>query len=144
MVCSDKTGTLTENLMEVTDIYTASCQHAVVINGASEPQLLCKERTVIPETHPDIIRVVEVSNVSPYYSQVLLTINGCMFGSAGGLCVQQCSGEGREGAGPPNRVCHPLCQPQSETTPTNLFSRLLLTCNLSPPPTHTAWALQPV
>ena len=76
VVCSDKTGTLTENLMEVTDIYTASCQHAVVINGASEPQVMCNERTVTPETHPDIVRVVEVSNVHPCYSQVLLTIKG--------------------------------------------------------------------
>lgn len=63
VVCSDKTGTLTENLMEVTDIYTASGQHAVVTcNGASEPQVLCRERTVTPETHPDIVRVVEVSD----------------------------------------------------------------------------------
>ena len=62
VVCSDKTGTLTENLMEVTDIYTASGQHAVVTNGSSESQVLCRERTVTPKTHPDIVRVVEVSN----------------------------------------------------------------------------------
>ena len=112
MVCSDKTGTLTENLMEVTDIYTASGQHAVVTcNGPSEPQVLCRERTVTPETHPDIVRVVEVSDAlqsSTAYHKM---------SSAGGLCVQQCSSERRKGAGPPNRVCHPLRQPQSETTP---------------------------
>ena len=82
VVCSDKTGTLTENLMEVTDIYTASCQHAVIVNGVGEPQVLCKERTVTPETHPDIIRVVEVSDVH-VGSQVLLTIYGSMLCSAG-------------------------------------------------------------
>ena len=60
MVCSDKTGTLTENVMEVTDIYTASHQHAMVHSATSGSKVLCGEREVTPDTHPDVIKVVEV------------------------------------------------------------------------------------
>ena len=60
VVCSDKTGTLTENVMEVTDIYTASHQHAMVHSTVSGSRVLCGEKEVTTDTHPDVIKVVEV------------------------------------------------------------------------------------
>ena len=56
MVCSDKTGTLTENCMEVTQLYTASHRHASVGKGGA----VCEGCDVTPTTHPDIIKVIEV------------------------------------------------------------------------------------
>ena len=56
VVCSDKTGTLTENCMEVTQLYTASHRHASVGKGGA----VCEGCDVTPTTHPDIIKVIEV------------------------------------------------------------------------------------
>ena len=56
-MCSDKTGTLTENCMEVTQLYTASHLHATVGRGGV---VMCEGYKVTPTTHPDVIKVVEV------------------------------------------------------------------------------------
>lgn len=73
MVCSDKTGTLTENVMEVTDIYTASHQHAMVHSATSGSKVLCGEREVTPDTHPDVIKVVEVRREGGHIHQIIVT-----------------------------------------------------------------------
>ena len=57
VVCSDKTGTLTENCMEVTSLYTASHRHVSVGKSGA----VCEGSEVTPTTHPDVIKVIEVS-----------------------------------------------------------------------------------
>ena len=65
VVCSDKTGTLTQNCMEVTDIISASLQRAHVVSsshgGQGSQQLMCGEDVITAGNHPDIMQVVEVS-----------------------------------------------------------------------------------
>ena len=66
-------GTLTQNRMEVTDIYSASQQHAKVFdhthvksrnNQAMPPQpkgqVVCGEDVVTAHSRPDLVKVVEV------------------------------------------------------------------------------------
>ena len=73
VVCSDKTGTLTLNCMEVTDIVSASLQRAKVISldekrsgrsherSCAPGQVVCGEDVVSIDSHPDIAQVIEVS-----------------------------------------------------------------------------------
>ena len=66
VICSDKTGTLTQNCMEVTAILSASLQEARVVHGTShasdaDTQLLCGGEVVGVDRHPDIAQVLEVS-----------------------------------------------------------------------------------
>ena len=56
VVCSDKTGTLTENCMEVTQLYTASYQQASI----GKKTAVCEGEVVTATTHPDIIKMIEV------------------------------------------------------------------------------------
>lgn len=67
-------GTLTQNRMEVTDIYSASQQHAKVFDHthmrshdsrATPPpqpkgQVVCGEDVVTAHSHPDLVKVIEV------------------------------------------------------------------------------------
>ena len=66
-------GTLTQNRMEVTDIYSASQQHAKVFDHthtrsrdsqAPPPQpkgqIVCGEDVVTTHSHPDLVKVIEV------------------------------------------------------------------------------------
>lgn len=78
VVCSDKTGTLTQNCMKVTDVYSASHHHAKVFDHThswshgktpeTRGQLVCKEVVVTPNQFPDLIQVVEVC----YYNIITL------------------------------------------------------------------------
>ena len=73
VICSDKTGTLTQNCMDVTDIYTTSCQHAKVVRlqeqshdrSHDDPRghVMCGDDVVSPTSHPDISKVIEVGCV---------------------------------------------------------------------------------
>ena len=58
-MCSDKTGTLTENCMEVTQLFTASHQRASV----GKTGAVCDGNIVTPASHPDIVKMVEVYEV---------------------------------------------------------------------------------
>lgn len=68
IICSDKTGTLTENSMEVTDIVSASLQRARVVSlkdetslrGSGRGHVMCGEDIVTADSHPDLTRVIEV------------------------------------------------------------------------------------
>ena len=70
VICSDKTGTLTQNCMEVTDIISASLQHAQVLgweqNGKSNTslhvlgQVVCAGEVVTVDSHPDLVEVLKV------------------------------------------------------------------------------------
>ncbi len=73
IICSDKTGTLTQNSMEVTDVVSASLQHGTVVpldtrsrdrvaygpNPVSG-QLMCGNEVVTADSHPDLVKVIEV------------------------------------------------------------------------------------
>lgn len=74
VICSDKTGTLTQNSMEVVDIVSAALQHAHVVQpdnkgeelgvgykSCDQGQVLCGEDVVTLDSHPDLVQVVEVS-----------------------------------------------------------------------------------
>lgn len=71
IICSDKTGTLTQNCMEVVQLVSASLQRAQIVKpdvrGAGsevEPdvptQVMCGEDMVTLESHPDLVKIVEV------------------------------------------------------------------------------------
>lgn len=74
-VCSDKTGTLTLNCMEVTEIVSASLQKAKVVplderrSGRSHDrmcapgQVVCGGELVSVDSHPDIAKVIEVGSI---------------------------------------------------------------------------------
>lgn len=77
VICSDKTGTLTQNSMEVVDIVTASLQRAHVVQpddkgeelgigfkSCDQGHVLCGEDVVTPDSHPDLIQVVQVREYS--------------------------------------------------------------------------------
>lgn len=77
VICSDKTGTLTQNVMEVTDVISASLQHGHVVpldrrshdqvlyGPSLKGQLVCGDEVVSVETHPDLARVLEVRYSGP-------------------------------------------------------------------------------
>ena len=58
VVCSDKTGTLTENCMEVTRLYTSSHLHADLDRKGDIH--VSKGYDMVPCTHPDVVKVIEV------------------------------------------------------------------------------------
>ena len=72
VICSDKTGTLTQNVIEVTDVISASLQRGHVIppdkshdqgkyGHASPGRLVCGDEVVTMDSHPDLVKVIEVS-----------------------------------------------------------------------------------
>ena len=62
MVCSDKTGTLTENCMEVTRLYTSSC----CLANLGRQEDASEGYNVLPNTHPDVVKVIEVRSSLVY------------------------------------------------------------------------------
>ena len=69
VICSDKTGTLTQNSMAVVAIVTASLQRAHVLQPddkrvgfttCDQRQILCGEDVVTLDSHPDLIQVAQV------------------------------------------------------------------------------------
>ncbi len=67
VVCSDKTGTMTENRMEVTVVYTASHQLATIVGSHDQisgshdrKRLVCYGATVTANNCPDVVNVIKV------------------------------------------------------------------------------------
>ncbi len=67
VVCSDKTGTMTENKMEVTVVYTASHQLAKIVGAHDQASglhdrkhLMCDGASVTADSFPDIVNVIKV------------------------------------------------------------------------------------
>lgn len=115
VICSDKTGTLTQNCMEVTDIVSASLQRARVVASVYEEagqesksrdqscdkdQVMCGEDVVTVDSHPDVVQVIEVSESC---HGVIMELSWCCHVLLGWLYLQQCSVEGGQDYWPPNR-----------------------------------------
>lgn len=66
VVCSDKTGTLTQHIMEATQIYTASrkaCQVTSSRKSHGVGSVICDGVKVTIDSHPDVIKAIEVACV---------------------------------------------------------------------------------
>ncbi len=88
VICSDKTGTMTENRMEVTDVYSASRQHARVTGSHDQmfgshyqmpashdrKQVVCDKTTVTADNFPDIVNVIKVCSSHALAIIIICTI----------------------------------------------------------------------